>query len=95
MSPMKPTPSDPPAAAASESSTSLDPDSLSSSVPTLLDDIDTLRGDSIPPTRDSVRYTSTIVNAMSHQYMPPSKDIRLPFSPEELSHALDAVQVCA
>lgn len=77
----------------SQSSTAVDPDSLSSSLSTLLDVNYDLRGDSVAQTKESIRYTSPIMRVMSPQCMSP-KGTCMPFEPEDLTRALNAVRIC-
>ncbi|BDD63762.1 hypothetical protein MPDQ_007175 [Monascus purpureus] len=77
----------------SRSSTAVDPDSLSSSLSTLVNNNNSLRVDSITQIKESIRHTSPIVHAASPKFIPP-KESPLPFPPKDLSRALDAVRIC-
>ncbi|KAF3388740.1 hypothetical protein F1880_004486 [Penicillium rolfsii] len=76
------------------------PDSYSGSMMTLLPEEDhpigpyELSEDPITLLKESIRYTSPIVRAMSPASPRPIKGKTLPFSAEDLTRALNAVQVC-
>lgn len=71
----------------SQSSTAVDSDSYDASMALPLE---TYRNDSIALIKESIRYTSP-VRAISSNTVPTKVK---PFSPEELSHALNAVHIC-
>ncbi|KAE8379092.1 hypothetical protein BDV26DRAFT_260313 [Aspergillus bertholletiae] len=75
----------------STSSTAYDPDSYSSSMMTLFDEA--IRHDSIAHLKETIRYTSPVVRAISPPPLSP-KGSYMPFAPEDLTRALNAVQVC-
>ncbi|EAU36673.1 predicted protein [Aspergillus terreus NIH2624] len=75
----------------SSSSTAVDSDSYSSSL-TLLPSF--LRDDSIAQIKESIRHTSPAVHTISPPPLSP-KGAYLPFSPEDLTRALNAVQICS
>ncbi|RJE26980.1 hypothetical protein PHISCL_00681 [Aspergillus sclerotialis] len=74
----------------SQSSTAVDSDSFNASMMTL--PMASYRNDSIAKIKESVRYTSP-VRAISTHAMPPMTK-QMPFSPEDLSRALNSVQIC-
>ncbi|KAE8151783.1 hypothetical protein BDV25DRAFT_152148 [Aspergillus avenaceus] len=76
----------------STSSTAVDPESYSSSMMTLFDEA--IRRDSIAQLKESIRYTSPVVRAMSPPPLSP-KGKYMPFAPEDLTRALNAVQICS
>ena len=86
----------------SQSSTILNPSSYSGSMMTLLNEtsIYEIPEDLKDPKaqKESIRYTSPLVRAISPALSPcimsPRKQ-KLPFAPEDLTRALIAVQVCA
>ncbi|KAE8359227.1 hypothetical protein BDV27DRAFT_162816, partial [Aspergillus caelatus] len=75
----------------STSSTAYDPDSYSSSMMTLFDEV--IRQDSIAQLKETTRYTSPVVRAISPPPLSP-KGSYMPFAPEDLTRALNAVQIC-
>ncbi|KAF7590693.1 hypothetical protein BBP40_002528 [Aspergillus hancockii] len=75
----------------STSSTAVDPDSYSSSVMTLFDEV--IRHDSIAHIKETIRYTSPVPRAISPPPLSP-KGTCMPFSPDDLTRALNAVQIC-
>ncbi|PKY06697.1 hypothetical protein P168DRAFT_280085 [Aspergillus campestris IBT 28561] len=76
----------------SSSSTAVDPDSYSSSMKTLLD-VNLMPDDSAAPFhKESVRHTSPVYRPISPP--PMAKGTYMPFSPDDLSRALNAVQIC-
>ncbi|KNG87411.1 hypothetical protein ANOM_004017 [Aspergillus nomiae NRRL 13137] len=75
----------------STSSTAYDPDSYSSSMMTLFDEV--IRQDSIAHLKETIRYTSPVVRAISPPPLSP-KGSYMPFAPEDLTRALNAVQIC-
>ncbi|KAE8141219.1 hypothetical protein BDV38DRAFT_203340 [Aspergillus pseudotamarii] len=75
----------------STSSTAYDPDSYSSSMMTLFDEV--IRQDSIAQLKETIRYTSPVVRAISPPPLSP-KGSYMPFAPEDLTRALNAVQIC-
>lgn len=76
----------------SSSSTAVEPESYSESLMTLFADFD--RVDSIAQLKETIRYTSPAVRAISPPPLSP-KGCYMPFSPEELTRALNAVQICS
>ena len=72
----------------SQSSTMVDPDSYSGSMMTLLPEN---QEESIIPYKETVRYTSPALRTASPP--PMSKGAYMPFSPEDLTRALNAVQI--
>lgn len=80
----------------SQSSTVINSDSYSASMMTLLPEpaIYEIPEDPIAQLKESVRYTSPIVCARTPYAMSP-RGKHLPFSPDDLTRALIAVQVCA
>jgi len=82
----------------SQSSTLVNPSSYSGSMMTLLPDssVYEIPEDPIAQLKESIRYTSPIVRAMSPvPKSAPNPTKQLPFTPEDLTRALIAVQVCA
>ncbi|KAH8435251.1 uncharacterized protein LDX57_012882 [Aspergillus melleus] len=75
----------------SSSSTAVDSDSYSASLMTLLPEI--LRQDSIAQIKESIRYTSPAIRTISPPPLSP-KGTCMPFSPDDLTRALNAVQIC-
>lgn len=73
----------------SQSSTMVDPDSFNGSVMTLLPD--NHRPDSSSDKKESVRYTSPAIRTASPP--PKAKGTYMPFSPDDLTRALNAVQI--
>ncbi|RAL12572.1 uncharacterized protein BO97DRAFT_345067 [Aspergillus homomorphus CBS 101889] len=74
----------------SSSSTAVDPESYSESIMTLLPDE---HEDPIALLKESIRYTSPVVRAISPPPMSP-RGSYMPFAPEDLTRALNAVQIC-
>lgn len=88
-----------PTNAGSQSSTLVNPESYSGSMMTLLGDpfIHEASEDPIAQIKESIRYTSPVVRAItpvSPRAMSP-RGKQQTFSPEDLTRALVAVQVCA
>lgn len=85
-----------PTNAGSQSSTVVNSESYNGSMMTLLPEtsIYEIPGDPIAQLKESVRYTSPIVRALSPVALSP-RGKHQPFSPEDLTRALIAVQVCA
>ncbi|KAL4892754.1 hypothetical protein BDV59DRAFT_179701 [Aspergillus ambiguus] len=75
----------------SSSSTAVDSDSYSSSL-TLLPSF--LRDDSIAQIKESIRHPSPAVHTISPPSLSP-KGACMPFSPDDLTRALNAVQICS
>ncbi|KAB8234282.1 hypothetical protein ETB97_004443 [Aspergillus alliaceus] len=75
----------------STSSTAYEADSYSSSMMTLFDE--GIRQNSIAQLKESIRYTSPVVRAISPPPLSP-KGSYMPFSPDDLTRALNAVQIC-
>ncbi|PYH46944.1 uncharacterized protein BP01DRAFT_240932 [Aspergillus saccharolyticus JOP 1030-1] len=75
----------------STSSTAVDPASYSESLMTLLPELE--QEDPIALWKESIRYTSPVVRTISPPPMAP-KDAYMPFAPEDLTRALNAVQIC-
>lgn len=73
----------------SQSSTAVDSDSYNASTMTL--PVDNYRNDSISRIKESIRYTSP-VRAISSHAVPKAKP--MPFSPDDLSRALNAAHIC-
>ncbi|KAJ5087306.1 hypothetical protein N7456_010922 [Penicillium angulare] len=96
-----PTDSPRPTYAGSQSSTLINPDSYSGSVMTLYQEQSfyEISEDPIAQLKESVRYTSPIVRAMSPAPKAPTATAtatkQLPFAPEDLTRALIGLQVCA
>ncbi|KAJ6114330.1 hypothetical protein N7486_000108 [Penicillium sp. IBT 16267x] len=80
----------------SQSSTIVNSDSYNGSMMTLLPEISVyeIPEDPIAQFKESIRYTSPIVRAMSPALKSP-RGKQLPFAPEDLTRALAAVQICA
>ncbi|PYI11685.1 hypothetical protein BO78DRAFT_99022 [Aspergillus sclerotiicarbonarius CBS 121057] len=76
----------------SSSSTAVEAESYSESMMTLYADVD--RVNSIAQLKETVRYTSPVVRAISPPPLSP-KGCYMPFSPEDLTRALNAVQICS
>lgn len=82
----------------SQSSTVVNSDSYNGSMMTLLNETSAydFPEDPIAQLKESVRYTSPMVRALSPiSRSPRGKGKHQPFSPEDLTRALIAVQVCA
>ncbi|OJJ98098.1 hypothetical protein ASPACDRAFT_45397 [Aspergillus aculeatus ATCC 16872] len=75
----------------STSSTAVDPESYSESLMTLLPELE--QEDPIALLKETIRYTSPVVRAISPPPMSP-KGACMPFAPEDLTRALNAVQIC-
>ncbi|KAJ5679881.1 hypothetical protein N7462_008125 [Penicillium macrosclerotiorum] len=90
-----------PTNAGSQSSTIVNPESFSGSMMTLLPETSVsvyeIPEDPIAQLKESIRYTSPIVRALSPAtpYAMSPRGKHQPFSPEDLTRALIAVQVCA
>lgn len=52
-----------------------------------------IRQDSIAQFKETIRYTSPVVRAISPPPLSP-KGSYMPFAPEDLTRALNAVQIC-
>ncbi|KAJ5083007.1 hypothetical protein N7532_012050 [Penicillium argentinense] len=82
----------------SQSSTVVNSDSYSGSIMTLLNEtsVHEISEDPIAQLKESIRYTSPVVRALTPvSRTPRTKGKHQPFSPEDLTRALIAVQVCA
>jgi hypothetical protein len=76
----------------SQSSTMVDPDSYSGSMMTLLPE--NHRDGSICNIKETIRYTSPVLRTASPPPMSPKgAGVYMPFSPEDLTRALNAVQI--
>lgn len=75
----------------SQSSTMVDPDSYSGSMMTLLPE--NHRNGSICNIKETVRYTSPVLRTASPPPMSPKGAAYMPFSPDDLARALNAVQI--
>ena len=70
----------------------MEPESYSESMMTLYADVDQV--DMIAQLKETIRYTSPVVRAISPPPLSP-KGCYMPFSPEDLTRALNAVQICS
>ncbi|OJJ82660.1 uncharacterized protein ASPGLDRAFT_48764 [Aspergillus glaucus CBS 516.65] len=75
----------------SQSSTMVNPDSYSGSMMTLLPE--NHRDGSICNIKETVRYTSPVLRTASPPPMSPKSAAYMPFSPDDLARALNAVQI--
>ncbi|EYE97127.1 uncharacterized protein EURHEDRAFT_410166 [Aspergillus ruber CBS 135680] len=75
----------------SQSSTMVDPDSYSGSMMTLLPE--NHRDGSICNIKETIRYTSPVLRTASPPPMSPKGAAYMPFSPDDLTRALNAVQI--
>lgn len=75
----------------SQSSTMVNPDSYSGSMMTLLPE--NHRDGSICNIKETVRYTSPVLRTASPPPMSPKGAAYMPFSPDDLARALNAVQI--
>ncbi|KAL4915948.1 hypothetical protein BDW62DRAFT_187235 [Aspergillus aurantiobrunneus] len=74
------------------STTAVDPESFSDSTMTLF--LDPLENDSLIKAKEPIRNTSPIIRSVTTSPFP-TKRAPMPFAPEDLTRALNAVQVCS